>query len=247
MNIRSKLSEFSDATLARAVQDIIEKRMLALLKKLNLNDNLILSGDIFSNVKLNLAIKGLGFKSVFVCPPMGDEGLAIGSAVLLNQVKYSHPLHINQSSITSPSGIFSGSDTSDDDFNKFSNFIDVSATINPPQKIAQILADNLSVAIVNGKMEFGPRSLGHRSILHNAANASINDSLNKKLNRSEFMPFALIMRIESAKNHLDSNNIEGIHKTAKFMIISAKATPKFKELCPAVVHVDGTYMPQLVD
>jgi len=249
MNIRMKLSKFSDATLARAAQDIIEKKMLALLVKLNLNlnDSLILSGGIFSNVKLNLAIKRMGFNNIFVCPPMGDEGLAIGAAVLLNQLKHSLPLHINNCPKTLLSGVFSGSDTSNNDFKKFSNFITSSTPENLPQQIAQILADNHSVAVVKGNMEFGPRSLGRRSILHSASNTSINDSLNRKLKRSEFMPFAPIMRIESAKEYLDSNDIEGAYQTAQFMTICVKATPKFKLLCPAVVHVDDTCRPQLVE
>jgi carbamoyltransferase len=248
-NFRMKLSKFSDATLARAAQDIIEKKMLALLVKLDLNlkDNLVLSGGIFSNVKLNLAIKRLGFNTVYVCPPMGDEGLAIGAAVLLNQFKHSLPLHINNSLKSSLSGVFSGSDTSNNEFNKFSTFISSSTPKNLSQQIAQILASNHSVAVVKGNMEFGPRSLGHRSILHSASNTSINESLNNKLKRSDFMPFAPIMRIESAKEYLDLNDIEGTCQTAHFMTICVKATPKFKLLCPAVVHVDDTCRPQLVE
>jgi carbamoyltransferase len=246
---RQKLSKFSDASLARAAQDIIEHRMLGLLNRinLNLNDPLVLSGGLFSNVKLNLAIKRLGFKNIFICPPMGDEGLAIGSAVLLNQHNYSTPIHISQLSTSTPPSVFLGSTTRNDGLNHLADIVTSSAPTNLPKHIAEILSNNFSVAIVRGEMEFGPRSLGHRSILHSASKSSINDSLNKKLNRTEFMPFAPIMRIESAKFYLDSLDLDGAYQTSKFMTICIAATPKFKSLCPAVVHVDGTCRPQLVD
>lgn len=247
--LREKLLEFSDATLARAAQDIIERKMLELLTKLELDGNtpLVLSGGLFSNVKLNLSIKRLGFKNIFICPPMGDEGLAIGSAILLNQCKYSLPLHSNQLSAPSFTSVFLGLNTNNDDLEKFSSLINAKAPENLSQQIAKILAKNCSVAIVRGQMEFGPRSLGHRSIFHSASNSSINDSLNKKLNRTEFMPFAPIMRIESAKDYLNLADVSGAYETSKFMTICVEATPKFQSLCPAVVHVDGTCRPQLVE
>jgi len=61
---------------------------------------------------------------------------------------------------------------------------------NIEKEIAKKLADKKIVARFNGRMEFGPRALGNRSILYEASDPSVNDWLNKRLDRTEFMPFA---------------------------------------------------------
>ena len=93
-------------------------------------------------------------------------------------------------------------------------------------------------------MEFGPRALGNRSILYNASDAETNTWLNKRLGRTEFMPFAPIAMAERAKDLF--KNIEGTEHACKFMTIILECTDFTKEKCPAIVHVDGTARPQIV-
>jgi carbamoyltransferase len=93
-------------------------------------------------------------------------------------------------------------------------------------------------------MEFGPRSLGNRSILYHCADASVNDWLNKRLDRTEFMPFApATIDDEISSSFLGT---EGAEHTAEFMTITFDCTDSFKAHCPAAVHVDGTARPQIV-
>ena len=94
-------------------------------------------------------------------------------------------------------------------------------------------------------MEFGPRSLCNRSILHHGKDADINNWLNKKLHRSDFMPFAPVTIEEYAGRCFVGwkNN----HVTTNFMTMTYKCTPEFIKKCPASVHIDKTARPQIIN
>ena len=86
--------------------------------------------------------------------------------------------------------------------------------------------------------------MGNRSILASATDPEINLTLNAKLNRTEFMPFAPINRIEDAEQLYQ--NINQVLHAAKFMTVTVNCTKKMKTACPATVHIDGTARPQLI-
>ncbi len=115
---------------------------------------------------------------------------------------------------------------------------------NIERKIAQLVSDGYVVARVNGRMEYGPRALGNRSILYHPTDRSVNDWLNKNLSRTEFMPFAPSTLFEEADRCYE--NIGAGLEPGRFMTITYQCTPWMKEACPGVVHVDGTARPQLV-
>ena len=94
-------------------------------------------------------------------------------------------------------------------------------------------------------MEYGPRSLGNRSILYHAKDTNVNDWLNKRLKRTEFMTFAPSSLFEKYTELYVG--LEKSEEAEKFMTISCPVTDKMAEACPAAVHVDGTARPQLVD
>jgi carbamoyltransferase len=94
-------------------------------------------------------------------------------------------------------------------------------------------------------MEYGPRALGNRSILYQPTDSTVNDWLNKRLKRTEFMPFAPVTLDEFADQCY--KNLDGARYAAKFMTITFGCTPWMKQRCPAVVHVDGTARPQLIN
>ncbi|CAE8656986.1 unnamed protein product, partial [Polarella glacialis] len=97
-----------------------------------------------------------------------------------------------------------------------------------------------------GAMEFGPRALGHRSLLVRATDPDISASLNTRLHRTDFMPFApvtLRARASEAYEGWDPTDLEA----GLYMSMCYEATPAMRELCPAVVHLDGTARPQVVD
>jgi carbamoyltransferase len=110
--------------------------------------------------------------------------------------------------------------------------------------IAEKLADGRVVARFAGRMEFGPRSLGNRSILYHCADATVNDWLNKRLDRTEFMPFAPATLEDEA--HASYTGLRGAEHTAEFMTITSDCSESFRRNCPAAVHVDGTARPQIV-
>jgi len=110
--------------------------------------------------------------------------------------------------------------------------------------LAEALADRKVVARFAGRMEFGPRSLGNRSILYHSGDHSVNDWLNHQLRRTEFMPFAPICLAEDAEEYFLVR--PGEKRACEFMTLVVECTRKMKETCPAAVHVDGTARPQLL-
>ncbi len=93
-------------------------------------------------------------------------------------------------------------------------------------------------------MEYGPRALGARSILASPADAAINDTLNQRLGRSEFMPFAPVVGAERAAEVFE---IDGVNAYAmRFMTITCAVREGWAARIPAVVHVDGTARPQVI-
>jgi carbamoyltransferase len=93
-------------------------------------------------------------------------------------------------------------------------------------------------------MEFGPRALGARSIVASPSDHAINDDLNKRLERSEFMPFAPYVLDEDAERVFDITPVN--RYAARFMTITCGVKPEWQKKIPAVVHVDGTARPQIV-
>jgi carbamoyltransferase len=116
---------------------------------------------------------------------------------------------------------------------------------NINETIAQHLADGKVVARVTGAIEYGPRALGHRSVLYQAIDPTVNDWLNKKLNRTEFMPFAPMLLEEDALLLLKGYSDKNSH-AAEFMTITYDVTDLCRHTLPAVVHVDGTARPQII-
>ena len=112
--------------------------------------------------------------------------------------------------------------------------------------IAKAIVRGKIIARFDGKMEYGPRALCNRSILYMAKDKNVNTWLNNKLGRTEFMPFAPVLFFEDAKVMLqdfdDTNFI-----ASKYMTITYKVTNLCKKIAPAVVHIDGTARPQIIE
>jgi len=111
-------------------------------------------------------------------------------------------------------------------------------------RIASLIAAGKVVARFAGRMEYGPRALGNRSILYHAKEPAVNQWLNQRLGRTEFMPFAPATLYE--KRHDCYKNVDGGEHAATFMTLTFDCTDSMKRDSPAAVHVDGTARPQLV-
>ena len=237
------LGKFKREDIAYAIQHITEKKVLYELERLKENTsirNIALAGGLFANVKLNQKIKEAGFKKIFIHPAMGDSGLALGSALYyLGKEKGLKPREVDN--------VYFGSGFSDDDIKAAlkRHKIEYEKIDKIEMQIAELLSKGKVVARFNGRMEYGPRALGNRSILYQATDPSVNDWLNKRLNRTEFMPFAPVtLEQDTHKCYL---SYHGSEYAAKFMTITFDCTDWMKDACPAVVHIDGTARPQLID
>ncbi|MBN1155404.1 carbamoyltransferase [candidate division KSB1 bacterium] len=227
------------AVLQRRFEEVFVELVTNCVKKYKI-ENLLLVGGSFANVKLNQRVFEVdGIKNVYVFPNMSDGGIPSGAALYFD-------IRRNGAVKSNLNNVYLGPDYSDEDIRQalvaenvpFEYYEDIET------KIAQLLADNSIVARFNGRMEYGPRALGNRSILYPATDPTVNDWLNKRLKRTEFMPFAPVTLAEHADKCY--KNIHGAEYTAGFMTITFDCTDFMKEKSPATVHVDGTARPQLI-
>jgi len=233
---------FTREDISAGLQRVLEETVTDYVKNLNLkNRNIALAGGVFANVKLNQRIRELkGVKNVFIYPNMGDGGLAVGSALLV----YAEKVGLRPSRVKD---VYLGPGFSDEEILgeikkeglAFEEHSDIEG------KVAELLLENKVVARFDGRMEWGPRALGNRSILYTPSDRTVNDWLNKRLNRTEFMPFAPVSIKENAgKCYL---GYKEDHIAADFMTITYDCTDEMKRTQPAVVHVDGTARPQIIE
>jgi carbamoyltransferase len=237
-SLKKQLKEYSREDISAWLQYHTEELVINLVKewigKTKLYD-IVLAGGLFANVKLNQRIHELpNVNSVYVFPHMGDGGLAAGACFYINKER----IKLND--------VYLGAAYENDfietclkKYNLSYNFYD-----NIEEEIAKKLADKKIVARFNGRMEFGPRALGNRSILYEASDPSVNDWLNTRLNRTEFMPFAPATLYEYRDKCY--KNLKGAEFTAQFMTITFDCTDYMIKTSPAAVHVDNTARPQLV-
>ncbi len=241
--IREELfSPFSREDLAYAIQHLAEDRLLNLLRehipRAN-QTNIALAGGVFANVRINQKIKQLGFANIFIAPPMDDGGLSVGAALWqLSRTRTLKPHRVPD--------MFLGPGYADEELRDvleregttYERVSNISATV------AKLIADGCVVGRFDGRMEFGPRALGNRSILYDTRDPSVNQWLNKRLHRTEFMPFAPATLADRADECYQG--LDGCRHAAEFMTITFDCTARMKTQSPAVVHVDGTARAQLV-
>lgn len=235
--------DYSREDLAAAAQTHLERIVLEIVSRTlaeTKRRKVLLAGGIFGNVKLNQRINELpGVEYLFVHPGMGDEGLPVGAALASCAEAGHHRLERLRNVFLGP-----GFDDADVEKALASTDFAVERVPDMARRVAVELAQKKIVARCNGRVEYGPRALGNRSILFHAGDPSANDWLNRKLRRSEFMPFApatLASRAPAFFRDLGSASL-----AAEFMTVCFDCEPVFRARCPAVVHVDGTARPQLV-
>ncbi|MGH8119817.1 MAG: carbamoyltransferase C-terminal domain-containing protein [Gammaproteobacteria bacterium] len=203
-----------------------------------------MSGGVFSNVRLNQKISELpGIEEIYIFPPMGDEGLPLGNCANAHIEKYGlqalprqHLANVYYGRRYTPQDVIRQA---------YKKGFLVKEGCDVPEMSAFLLANNKVGAIYSQSMEMGPRALGARSILANPKESSINKILNERLERTEFMPFAPYVLAEDAEEvfRISHKNREA----CRFMTITTDVHQKYHDLIPAVVHVDGTARPQIIE
>ncbi len=238
----SRFGAFSKEDLAFAIQHMAEQRVLDLLRE-HVPDiaghDIALAGGVFANVRINQKVKELGFRNIFIQPAMDDSGLALGVGLdYLGRNAGFRPRRLLD--------MFLGPGY---DEGRIQEALDRAGVAyervqNLASAVAKLLADGNVVGRFDGRMEFGPRALGNRSILYDTRDPSVNAWLNKRLNRTDFMPFAPATLEEHAEECYQG--LDGCRHTAEFMTITFPCSEKMRQTSPAVVHVDGTARAQLV-
>ena len=246
LSFRKPLKEFSKEDIAFAAQkrleDIVLEHVINTVKQTNIK-NIVLSGGVFANVKLNQKIQGLDcVDNVYIFPAMNDSGISVGAALYTN-----YNILKNKFTPKPLKTVNLGK--------KYTNFeiqqvldkknIEYTKSSNIEKEIAKFISEGKIIAHFNDRMEYGPRALGNRSILAAAIDVKINKTLNNRLNRTEFMPFAPAILEEYAKDMYKNWNINNI--PSKFMTMSFNVTNKHKKIAPATVHIDETARPQVVN
>jgi carbamoyltransferase len=232
------------ASIQKATEDVILASVGRCLGRAGAR-RLGLAGGLFANVRLNrLLAESLPLDEVFVFPAMGDAGLPVGAGLahLLRRDGLAQWLTHRRRL----EDVYLGQD--------YDGAIDRHLAAEPRVKrlpgapaatATDLLVAGKAGALYAGRMEYGPRALGARSILASPADARINDILNQRLARSEFMPFAPYVLAEDAAEVFEITKVNAY--AARFMTITCAVKPAWKDRIPAVVHVDGTARPQIVE
>ena len=237
------------ADVAAAAQQVLEDAVVPMVRAFVRRtgcSRIGLSGGVFGNVKLNQRIMEIPeVEEIFVFPAMMDTGNAVGAA--LDALGRADP-EAYRRGMGRINDLYWGPAFGMDHIGSLlrrepfrfrrMDFFDLS------RSVARSIAEGKVVGLFQGRMEFGPRALGNRSILAAPTDPSINDTLNKRLDRSEFMPFAPSVLVGAAED-LFANVHKGRY-TAKFMTVTFDVKTAWRERIGAVVHVDGTARPQIV-
>ncbi len=241
--ITGLVKRFSDRNVAAAAQRILEERVVELvanaLDETGI-DRLCLAGGVFLNVKLNKKLRELKqVKDIFIYPNPGDAGAAVGASL-----EAYHQLTGEKSFPKAENNIYLGPEFTDDEVEavlKKRKGIAYSRTSDPAGNAAELISSGKIVGWFQGRMEWGPRALGARSVLSSPHDVKVKDKLNLRLKQREwFMPFAPSMLLEEAHRYLKNAS------ESPYMIMAHDVLPHAKDDIAATVHVDGTVRPQTV-
>ncbi len=220
------------ATGEHFFRNLIKTAISTLVEESNVPRNACFSGGVFNNVRLNQELAESGdYKTHFSMAP-GDAGLALGSALVSLS---SHKDARVQTALLGPS--YSRSHT----IRVLEEFQLPIREVNA-EAVAKLIADGAVVGWFVGRGEYGPRSLGARSILGDPRSPTIKARLNQLAKRRDFfMPFAPAVLAECVGSITDAQYADW------YMQVAVNVSEAGKLLIPAAVHVDGSSRIQVVD
>jgi len=232
--------------LAASLQAILEETVLELVRWLHRVSgmtNLALAGGVALNCVMNARIRDRGpFRRVWVQPAAGDAGTALGAALWVDHQQRGEPSRHWQMEHA-----FLGPQYHDDEIEQHLKRAKLSyrKLEDIAQTGAQLLEHNKVLGWYQGRMEFGPRALGARSILASPLEASMQQRLNEIKDREDFRPVAPVVLEESLGDWFA--NAQANDGQAPFMLFVYDVLPAREHLIPAVKHVDGTARVQTIN
>lgn len=240
----AEVARFQPEDIAAAAQEHLESILKSVVRRWMAHvgsTNLCLSGGVFANVRLNQVLAELpGVKQTYVLPPMGDVGLPLQAAAVESRrrgARLFSPVHMDL-----------GPDADADADTLLDTCIANGYKVHFDEvehRMIDLFARGMVIGTYRGRMEFGPRALCNRSILCRTGDKSLTMALNDRLKRSDFMPFGPVIAQGVADKALKGWSKDDI--SSRFMTITYRCSDRFREVSPAVVHVDGTARPQVVN
>ena len=231
--------KYSKEDIAFAAQKILEENITKIIRYyIPQKENIVAAGGVFANVKLNQKIREeCNSKNFYVFPEMSDGGISFGAVCAY--------LDENKIRLKKIDNMFLGPSSSLKKKDKKKLIIKDLKNRKNLDEILDKINEGAIVGMYNGKGEFGPRALGNRSIIFKPTNKKLNDKVNKKLGRNEFMPFAPVVLKENANKLFI--NLKKNDQNIKYMTTCYKCTNLMIKTCPSVVHIDNTARPQIID
>ena len=229
--------------LAFAVQDVLEKVVMGWARRLRAvthTEYLCIAGGVGLNSVANKKIlDGCGFTDVWVQPACSDTGIALGAALYGTHVTLGQPRFWNMQHA------YLGRSYSNQEIEAaladFADRIEVRRTAAVAEDTAALLADGKIIAWFQGGAEYGPRALGHRSLLVDPRPADMKRVLNDRVKHRElWRPFAASVVAEHAAEYFT------LDRPSPFMLLVCSVRDAYREKISAVVHVDGTCRVQTV-
>lgn len=228
--------------IAQSLQVVLEDTAVELsrwLHGVSKADHLCLAGGVALNCVMNARVRDRGpFKGVWVQPAAGDAGTALGAALWVDSRQRPAPQRTCEMTHA-----FLGPSYSDDEIEEFLRWskLRYRRLANVAEETADLLVEDNVIGWFQGRMEFGPRALGGRSILASPRSPSMQAKLNEIKDREDFRPVAPVVLEEEAANWFERSH------TAPFMLFIFDVRPDRADLIPAVRHVDGTARVQTIN
>jgi carbamoyltransferase len=230
--------------IAHSLQVALEETVLELVQWLHDKtsmEDLCMAGGVALNCVMNARVRDKGpFQHVWVQPAAGDAGTALGAALWIDAQERGKGDDERRYYMDHA---FLGPAYSDDEIEQFLLWAKLPyRRLNAvADEVADILTQDKVIGWFQGRMEFGPRALGARSILASPLHASMQARLNEIKDREDFRPVAPVVLEEEARNWFANADV------SPFMLFVYDVLPNKADLIPAVRHVDGTARIQTIN
>jgi carbamoyltransferase len=231
------------ADIAASIQRVTEELILGMARNLQKETglkNLCIAGGVGLNSVANTRImRETQFEQVFVQPAAGDGGGALGAALWAYNTLLGKPRNFRMDHA------YWGRSYGASEITTFlqGNKIPYHLIENEDQMLDQVVERLMGGKVIGwyqGRFDWGPRALGHRSIIADPRNPDMKDIVNSKIKfREPYRPFAPSVLAESAEKYFELPRATS-HYPARYMLYVVPVKPEAQSTLPAITHVDGT-------